>query len=262
MLARNVSKLGRPEIMKVVNRYIGVFGGYLGDFSYRTHEEFYPEFCGLDVDLSRITGTTRERFIAVLLGASPRDQAKILLGVLQRFPVGARPAPETRTEELWGWLQSQIAQLEGASPVQSHTPEDASAIVERAIADAETLLRTSGASSGLDRVHTALHGFLIAACVRAGIECEPNATLAALLKSIRNQHPAFQVSTVRKQDVTAILRTMGAVADALGPLRNNASAAHPNSELLDEPEAMLAINAARTVLHYVDARIRAANKRT
>jgi hypothetical protein len=27
------------EVMKVVNRYIGVSGGYLGDFSYRTHAE-------------------------------------------------------------------------------------------------------------------------------------------------------------------------------------------------------------------------------
>jgi hypothetical protein len=27
------------EAMKVVNRYIGVEGGYLGDFSYRTHAE-------------------------------------------------------------------------------------------------------------------------------------------------------------------------------------------------------------------------------
>lgn len=54
---------------------------------------------------------------------------------------------------------------------------------------------------------------------------------------------------------------MGAVADALGPLRNNASAAHPNDALLDEPEAMLPINAARTILHYVDSRVRAASRR-
>jgi Abortive infection C-terminus len=38
-------------------------------------------------------------------------------------------------------------------------------------------------------------------------------------------------------------------------LRNNASVAHPNEALLDEPEAMLAINAARTILHYLDAKL-------
>lgn len=148
-------------------------------------------------------------------------------------------------------------EVKGATPVESHRPEVASAIVERAIADAETLLKGGGAPSGLDRVHTALHGFLIAVCERSGIECTSDATVATLLKAIRNHHPAFQASTVRKQDITTILRTMGAVADALGTLRNNASAAHPNKELLDEPEAMLAINAARTILHYIDSRIRA-----
>jgi hypothetical protein len=34
-------------IIKIVNRYIGVEGGYLGDFTYRNHREFYPEYCDL-----------------------------------------------------------------------------------------------------------------------------------------------------------------------------------------------------------------------
>ncbi len=251
-----MSALSKGELMKVVNRYIGVASGYLGDFSYRKHADFYPEFCGLDVDPHSFQGTTRERFIAILAGANPRDQAKILRGVLERFPVGSAGAPESRTEDLRESILALITRLEGASPVESHTPEDASGIVERAIADAETLLRTSGASSGVDRVHTALHGYLIDVCERAGIECASAPSLAALLKAIRNEHPAFQVDPVRRQDITTILRTMGAIADALGPLRNIASAAHPNRELLDEPEAMLAINAARTILHYVDSRLR------
>src|SRR6185503_1921407 len=109
-----MSSLGRGEVVKLVNRYIGVTGGYLGDFSYRTHAEFYPEYCGLDIDPAPIQGTTRERFSAILLGAGPRDQAKILRGVLERFPVGATPAPKTRTEDLRGWILGLVAQLEGA----------------------------------------------------------------------------------------------------------------------------------------------------
>ena len=38
--------------------------------------------------------------------------------------------------------------------------------------------------------------------------------------------------------------------------RNNASVARPNEELRDAPEAMLAVNTARSILHYVDARLR------
>jgi hypothetical protein len=42
--------LTRLEIMRIVNRYIGVSGGYLGDFSYRTHADFYPEYCDLGIN--------------------------------------------------------------------------------------------------------------------------------------------------------------------------------------------------------------------
>ena len=50
--------LSLAEIMKIVNRYIGVTGGYLGDFSYRTHADFYPEYCDLEIDPHRYEGTT------------------------------------------------------------------------------------------------------------------------------------------------------------------------------------------------------------
>ncbi len=58
--------LTNPKIMKIVNRYIGVVNGYLGNFSYRTHAEFYPEYCELDIDPNQYKGTTRERFIEIL----------------------------------------------------------------------------------------------------------------------------------------------------------------------------------------------------
>jgi hypothetical protein len=43
--------------------------------------------------------------------------------------------------------------------------------------------------------------------------------------------------------------------DALNFLRNKASIAHPNADLLGDEEAMLAVNAARTTLHYLDAKL-------
>jgi hypothetical protein len=247
--------LTSSEVVKIVNRYIGVSGGYLGDFSYRTHADFYPEFCDLEINPYAIEGTTRERFISILSNAVPRDQAKIVRGIVERFPIGGAQAPSTRTSELREWMLATADRVEHAAPVASHSPAQTSAVVERAIADAETLLRTSGASSGLDRVHTALHGFLLCACENASISFPEGATLATLLKLIRNQHPAFGTDPVRRQEITQILRTLGSVVDALSPLRNNASAARPNKALLDEPEAMLAINSARTILHYVDARL-------
>jgi hypothetical protein len=53
-------------------------------------------------------------------------------------------------------------------PVTPHV--SASEAVRRAIADADNLLATSGAPSAIDRLHTAMHGYLKAACQESGIE--------------------------------------------------------------------------------------------
>jgi very-short-patch-repair endonuclease len=79
--------LTRPEIYKLVHEYIGVIDGYLGDFSYRTHTEFYPNYCDLDIDPNQYEGTTRERFLQILQKANPIEQAKIVKGILTKYPV-------------------------------------------------------------------------------------------------------------------------------------------------------------------------------
>lgn len=52
--------------------------------------------------------------------------------------------------------------------------------------------------------------------------------------------------------VDQIHRGMARIIDALNPLRNQSSMAHPNDVLLDEPEAMLAINCVCTPLRYLN----------
>jgi hypothetical protein len=145
--------------------------------------------------------------------------------------------------------------LERATTISFGATVSTSIVVERAINDAETLVHTRGAASGVDRVHTALHGYLHKTCDDATISYEAGATMTALFKKLRADHPAFKEDGPRAQDVTQIMRAMSAIMDALNPLRNNASVAHPNEFLLDEPEAMLTINAARTILHYLDAKL-------
>ena len=71
-------------------------------------------------------------------------------GVLERFPLDAEYKPTTRTQALYDELVSIARRLEGASPVASPEPRVTSAVVERAIADVEVLIQTSGAVSGVD----------------------------------------------------------------------------------------------------------------
>lgn len=243
------------EIAKVIHRYIGVSGGYLGDFSYRTHAEFYPLYCDLSIDPNEIEGTTRERFIEILKSQSPTDQAKILRGLLERFPVGAANAPDTRTEALRSEMQMLISRLEQNAPVANLSPKITSAVVDQAIIDAENLLRTSGAASAVDRVHTAMHGYLREVCSQANIPYDKADTMPRLFKLLRQQHPAFQTSGAFSQETVRVLNAFGTILDSLNTLRNHATPVHPNDVLLEYSEAMLAINAARTVLHYLNSKI-------
>ena len=241
------------EIVRLINRYIGVKDGYLGDFKYRSHADFYPEFCNLDIDPKLFGDTTRERFHAILIASQPQVQAKIIRGILTKY----RPSAEvdSRTQEAHDDFLRIAQRLECASPVSSPTPAFTSEVVKRAIADAETLIKTSGATSGVDRIHTAIHGYMRSVCDSHGIAYTRESTILALFTLILTQHPAFGVAGPRAGDVTKICRAMGVVMDSLNPIRNQASVAHPNHELLEEAEAMLVINVTRSILHYVDAKL-------
>ena len=246
--------LSEKEIMRIVNRYIGVSGGYLGDFSYRTHAEFYPEYCDLDIDPFEYLdeGTTRERFIRVLEAVPAHDQARIIRGVVEKYPAGSS---ELRTDASRDELLAMAERLERGAMVVNSAPAFTSDVVVRAIDDAETLLQNGGPTSAVDRVHTALHGHLRYLCEEAGISYERTDTMVTLLKKLRQAHPKLQMLGVRGNDIDTVLRASGSILDALNPVRNNASVAHANDELLGREEAQLVINVGRSLLSYVDAKI-------
>jgi hypothetical protein len=49
---------------------------------------------------------------------------------------------------------------------------------------------------------------------------------------------------------------MSRIVDALDPIRNRQTFAHPIANVLDDAEAMLAINLVRSMLCYLDSRLR------
>jgi hypothetical protein len=106
--------LKKSEIYKLVNEYIGVDEGYLRGFSYKTHYEFYPYYCDLEINVADYEpGTTREKFMRILEEASPLDQAKILRGVFKKYPLGYFEETERETKQLiYDEYQEIIARLE------------------------------------------------------------------------------------------------------------------------------------------------------
>jgi Abortive infection C-terminus len=242
------------EINKLVYKYIGVEGGYLGDFSYQKHHDFYVDL-ELDIDPHKYEGTTRQRFIAILTEASPDVQARILQGILDRYMVGSNP---TRTQALSDEIVGWIRRLATGAAVAPPSLKVTSAVVERALNDDEKLMGTTGAPSGVDRVHTALHGYLIQVCADASIPMGAEPSLTQLFKLLRTRHPAFQDLGPRADDMGRVLNSLASVVDVLNPVRNKASVAHPNASLLPDPEAMLIINSVKTMLHYFDSKLHAA----
>jgi hypothetical protein len=244
------------EQAKLVHRFIGVSGGYLGNFTYATHESFYPVYCDLDIKPAEHGDTTKRRFEAILAGSSPADQAKIIRGTLEYFPVDGPAAPSTRTADLRDELLAIAKRLEGANvtvAIRGQTRES----VLRAIQDAEDFIKTADdrAVNALDRAHTALHGYLLSTCDAAGITYGADPTMTALLKLLRAQHPKLTATGARAEDVTRVLHACGTILDALNPLRNRASVAHPNSDLLPRAESLLVVNVSRSLLAFLDDKV-------
>jgi hypothetical protein len=244
-------RLTERETHKLVYKYIGVSDGYLGDFSYRTHHDFYADL-ELDIDPNNLPGTTRQRFTQILSESEVEVQARILQGILDRYPADSLPH---RTSALYDEIVGWINRLSTGVAVSVRPLQVTSAVVERALRDAEKLMASTGATSGVDRAHTALHGYLLQVCSGANITVPPEPSLTQLFKALRAQHSAFQDLGPRSDDVAKLLGAMATVADVLNPLRNKASVAHPNQDLLAEPEALLFINSVRTLLNYLDSKL-------
>ncbi|HEX8411818.1 MAG TPA: abortive infection family protein [Thermoanaerobaculia bacterium] len=247
--------LTKAEIARVINDYIGVDGGYLQDFSYTKLDEFYPYYCDLDVEPQKLypDTTTRRRFQAILETADAPIQARILRGLLAYLPPSEQSA--RRTAKRAAEIQALADRIERGPSVKAVTPANTSDVVLRAISDAEALLAKNGATSAVDRIHTALHGHLRALCEQEEISFTSDPTMLQLLKLLRQQHPALQNLGTRVQEISTVLNSAGAILDALNPVRNKASVAHPNPDLLEHDEAVLVIDIARSLMRYLDSKL-------
>ncbi len=251
--------MSRKEIGRLVYKWIGVDGGYLGSFSYARHDRFWLEVCDVAISTAAFDGTTRECFEKTLFEAPAKDQAAVLRAILEDYPPLETPDPDQpkfRTEKLHREILSWISRQEiGATSVEVALLS-ASETVRRALDDADSLMRTSGPQSAVDRVHTAMHGSLLSLCDDAGIAHGDRPTMNQLFKALRAEHPSLTNLGVRSDDVAKMLGSMAAILDALNPVRNNASMAHPNSALVGKAEAVLVINTVRTLLTYLEAKQR------
>lgn len=247
-----MSRLNNQDILKLVYEYIGVNNGYLGDFSYKTHAEFYKWYCNLDVDLQKFEGTTREKFIEILRASDESSQIKIVKGILVKYPESSE---EHRTATKVKEITDLIKKLEAGCGVPSALPSINSNLVTQAINDAEILLTSTHPSSGIDRMHTAFHGYLKTICDKERISYPQDSSLTHLYKALRENHPGLNNLGTHSHEIDKIIKSLASAIDSLNTLRNRASIAHPNQEILAREESYLYINAVRTLMAYIDIKI-------
>lgn len=132
----------------------------------------------------------------------------------------------------------------------------ATEVVRRALQDADHLLATSGAPSAIDRLHTAMHGYLKSTCQDYAISLPEGATLTQAYKALRAHHPALQSLGAHDGEIGRVLASFASVLDALNTLRNHGSVAHPNEKIVEREEGELVVNVARTIFHYLSQKIR------
>ncbi|GED33481.1 abortive infection family protein [Brevibacillus centrosporus] len=261
-----MKQLSKFEVNSVVS-YIGVSGGYLGNFSYPSHADFYPSYCGLDIDPSGLSGTTRERFISILSSQDGRDQAKILRGVIEKFPLSyfedqlegeiITKNEMSRKRELHEKILRWIDELSDNDLVILDDLTYDFDFVRQALDQCETLITAHSYSSAVDRAHTALHGYLKEQCKLAQLEItETNPKIQDYWSKMKLEHPKFSVDVKEHQKpINHIVNAISKVLDNVNEIRNKRTFSHPNDEVLDEEEARLVINLARAILQYVDNKV-------
>jgi len=154
------------------------------------------------------------------------------------------------------FICAELVEDQYPAPVSTPRPKVTSQTVEKALVDAELMVKQWKPINAVDRVHTALHGYIKQVCSDAGICQEADSvSLTGAVKLLREQHPRFSQEGGPAGHSALIMRSFSAICDTLNQIRNGASLAHPNGQLLDDAEAMLAVNAARTVLHYVHSKL-------
>jgi hypothetical protein len=261
-----MNKASGKEINSVV-AYIGGEGGYLANFTYANHAQFYPLYCGLDIDTNAYEGTTRIRFITILNQAKPHEQAKIMQGVLDKIPFSSFEyqledgtliqRDFNNKKRLFDEITKWIEQLKGNGLVEMEELIHSYEFVEETLNQCQTLILQHSSSAALDRAHTALHGYFKKACEDAGLNItENNPKIQDYWSKIRREHPNFQIDV--KEYHSPISQMVGSIAKLLENLneaRNNHAFSHPNEDIMGEEEAKFCINLFRSILQYVDRKV-------
>lgn len=130
--------------------------------------------------------------------------------------------------------------------VQIPSDETANETIQRALKNAEVLIRESDPSDAVDRMHTVLHAYLKEICDNNGMKYKKTDSLPKIWAEIR------KTDKISMSELTSnIMMGLATAIQHVNEARNSQSLTHPNENLLGEEEVWLVINAIRTMYIYI-----------
>lgn len=124
-------------------------------------------------------------------------------------------------------------------------------IILQAIEEAEKSMREGEYHRAFDRVHTALHGYLIDILMKYEVEVSKDEKLASLYKKIQELIEKEIKPTEIGSLVKTTIRSSNGMINALNEVRNRHSLAHPNINLIGKNEAKLIIGITSAITDYI-----------
>jgi len=126
-------------------------------------------------------------------------------------------------------------------------------ILRKAIGDATTLIAQGRYSSSIDRVHTALHGYLRIRLDELEMKYEESDMMPKLFNLLYRRWEGIGNNDIDNMMLKA-LRSASATIDSLNDIRNRYSLAHPNEEIVNESEAKFVLGLMESICNYIETR--------
>lgn len=245
------------EIYNIVDRL-----NLPNDFTHSKIKEFFEVYCELRnlnfLDFERYN--KREKIINIIKMQDSSNQIKILKEILKKYNSDDLIFFDNDSKfiNFEFYISDLIRRLENENQLQNPNLSDFSESVKRALDDFNLLSNTNGAANGIDRIHTALHGYLNHLCELNNITIQKKLpSITDLFKELRNK---LEINCTRNSDIHRILNSIANILDSLNPIRNQNSNAHPNEKILEKEEAELIINLIKTLLNYFNSKFKNISK--
>jgi hypothetical protein len=124
--------------------------------------------------------------------------------------------------------------------------------IKKAIDDSNVFIREGKYDSAVDRIHTALHGYLRQLLTEHHVAYENEDNLSSLYNKLheyyKNNIQPYDVAT----KIKTILRSGGGIINSVNELRNNNTISHPNILLIQKREALLVIRFLNAIVDYIE----------